>query len=79
GGGGDGGACPGSSGTDGGGDGTDYNGAAGGDGVDGLGAGGGGSGYALPTANSKPGGRGGSGVVIVAYDLPPTGFVYIIR
>ena len=79
GGGGDGGACPGSSGTDGGGDGTDYNGGAGGDGLDGLGAGGGGSGYALPTANSKPGGRGGSGVVIVAYDLPPTGFVYIIR
>ena len=75
GGGGDGGACPGSSGTDGGGDGTGYNGAAGGDGVDGLGAGGGGSGYAPTTENSKPGGRGGSGVVIIAYDLAPSGSV----
>lgn len=79
GGGGDGGACPGSPGTDGGGNGTDHNGGAGGDGVDGLGAGGGGSGYALPTSNSKPGGRGGSGVVIVAYDASQSGFMIILR
>ena len=79
GGGGDGGACPGSPGTDGGGDGTDHNGGAGGDGMDGLGAGGGGSGYALPTSNIQPGGRGGSGVVIIAYDLPPTGSMIFIR
>ena len=79
GGGGDGGACPGSSGADGGGDGTDHNGGAGGDGLDGRGAGGGGSGYALPTSNIQPGGRGGSGVVIVAYDLMPAGFVIFVR
>lgn len=31
------------------------------------------------TENSKPGGRGGSGVVIVAYDILQSGFMIILR
>ena len=50
----------------------------GGDGADGLGAGGGGSGFAH-TGSIGPGGRGGCGVAVVAYDLPPTGTILLMK
>ena len=79
-GGGDSGRTPASPGTDGGGDGSPYAAEeAPGNGVDGLGAGGGGSGYNYNFSATFNGGNGGSGVVIIAYPVPPVGLTIIIR